>query len=309
MGKIIRKVTEFFRTGLWRLTPGDTSPWRFVAATIVKKVYLAVKFFTQRGVLDRASALTYNTLLAIVPMMAVIFAVARGFGFSKYIEVWFRDLLSSQPLVAETIIGFVNSYLIHTKSGIFLGIGLLFLLWTVCMLLGNIERAFNDIWQVKEGRGAGRSFRNYLAFFLLVPIVIIVFSGISLWIATGVSDISGVFVIGKAANALLGLLPFILMSALFVCLYVLVPNCKVHLRAALFPGILAGIAMQLLQMFYVDVQMYLSSYNAIYGSFAALPLFMLWVYISWCICLFGAQLSYTNQNLEQEALFCTKRMR
>lgn len=97
-----------------------------------------------------ASALTYSTLLAIVPIMAVVFAIARGFGYNKYIESWFRDALASQPQVADVIIGFVNSYLVHTKSGVFLGIGLIFMLCTVIMLINNIEQTFNYIWQVKS---------------------------------------------------------------------------------------------------------------------------------------------------------------
>ena len=111
----------------------------FVLLTILRRLVVTVKFFTTRSVTDMASALTYSTLLAIVPILAVVFAIARGFGFSKYIEIWFRDALSSQPQAADTIIGFVNSYLVHTKSGIFLGIGLLFMLFTVLMLISNIE--------------------------------------------------------------------------------------------------------------------------------------------------------------------------
>ena len=91
----------------------------------VKEIYrtleLTIRFFTAKRVMTQASALTYSSLLAIVPILAVIFAIARGFGYNKYIEIWFRDALSSQPQVADVLAGFVNSYLIHTQSGIFLG--------------------------------------------------------------------------------------------------------------------------------------------------------------------------------------------
>ena len=127
---------------------------------IYRKLYLTIRFFTEKRVMTQASALTYSTLLAIVPILAVVFAIARGFGYNKYIEIWFREALASQPQVAEVIVGFVNSYLVHTKSGIFLGVGLIFMLYTVLMLVNNIEETFNQIWQVNNSRPILRSFAN-----------------------------------------------------------------------------------------------------------------------------------------------------
>ena len=168
MGKII----QFFTTDIWRIGRGDVSPLRWLLVEILKKVLLAIRFFTAKRVLTKASALTYSTLLAIVPILAVVFAIARGFGYNKYIEVWFREAFSSQPQAAEVIIGFVNSYLVHTKSGIFLGIGLLFMLYTVLMLVSNIEEAFNEIWQVKKSRSMFRTFTDYLAMVFVFPILL-----------------------------------------------------------------------------------------------------------------------------------------
>ena len=251
--------------------------------------------------MDSAAALTYSTLLAIVPIMAVVFAIARGFGYNKYIETWFRKALSSQPQVAEAIIGFVNSYLVHTKSGIFLGIGLLFMLWTVIMLISNIEKAFNDIWQVSTPRSIFRTITDYMAMFLLAPIIIVVTSGISIMMATFANGIGETLIVGPTLRFFLRLLPYIIMSGVFIALYVFMPNTKVKIKSAIIPGILAGVAMQGLQLVYIHSQIWVTGYNAIYGSFAALPLFMLWVQISWTICLFGAELAYTNQNLEKFA--------
>ena len=294
----MRRVIDFLTTGIWQVTRDEVSPLLFVGISILKKIILAIRFFTARRVLTRASALTYSTLLAIVPICAVLFAIARGFGFSKYIEAWFRDLLSSQPQVADTIIGFVNSYLVHTKSGIFLGIGLVFMLYTVLMLVSNIEDAFNEVWQVKKGRSLYRTFTDYLALFFVAPIFIVVSSGLSIFLATVASRTPDFLMLGSAVKFLIDLSPYVLMSAFFVVLYIFMPNTRVKPSSAVVPGILAGIAMQVLQYVYINSQIFLSSYNAIYGSFAALPLFMLWMQISWTICLFGAELCYTNQNLD-----------
>lgn len=279
----------------------DISPLRYLLYEVIKKVLLAVEYFTTKRMMDSAAALTYSTLLAIVPIMAVVFAIARGFGYNKYIETWFREALSSQPQVAETIIGFVNSYLVHTKSGIFLGIGLLFMLWTVIMLISNIEKAFNDIWQVSTPRSIFRTITDYMAMFLLAPIIIVVTSGISIMMATFANGIGETLIVGPTLRFFLRLLPYIIMSGVFIALYVFMPNTKVKIKSAIIPGILAGVAMQGLQLVYIHSQIWVTGYNAIYGSFAALPLFMLWVQISWTICLFGAELAYTNQNLEKFA--------
>lgn len=294
----MKRVIDFLTTDIWRITKDDVTPLKYLLLEILKKVLLAVRFFTAKRVLTKASALTYSTLLAIVPILAVVFAIARGFGYNKYIEVWFRDSLSSQPQAAEIIIGFVNSYLVHTKSGIFLGIGLLFMLYTVLMLVSNIEEAFNEIWQVKKSRSVFRTFTDYLAMFFVFPILIVITSGLSIYITAIADRMPDFLMLGSAMRTMIDLIPYVLMACMFIALYIFMPNTKVKFKSVIVPGILAGIAMQGLQFVYINSQIFLSSYNAIYGSFAALPLFMLWMQISWTICLFGAELCYTNQNLD-----------
>lgn len=215
-----------------------------------------------------------------------------------YIEDWFRDLLSSQPDAAETIIGFVNSYLVHTKKGIFLGIGLLFMLWTTLMLISNIESAFNDIWHVKHPRSIFRTITDYVSLFFLLPIFLVVSSGLSIWVTALQDQLSDVIVLGPIMTFFIELSPYILLSAGFVCLYVFMPNTKVKFSSALWPGVLAGICMQIFQMVYINSQIWISNYNAIYGSFAMIPFFLLWLQTSWIICLMGAELTYCKQNSE-----------
>lgn len=298
---MVKKLYRFLREDIWKVQREDISSFRYLLYEVIKKVMLAVEYFTRKRMMASAAALTYSTLLAIVPIMAVVFAIARGFGYSKYIESWFREALASQPQAAEVIIGFVNSYLVHTKSGIFLGVGLLFMLWTVIMLISNIEKAFNDIWQVSTPRSIFRTITDYLAMFFIAPIFLVVTSGISIMMATFADGIGEVLIVGPTLRFVLKLLPYLIMSAVFIAFYVFMPNTKVKVKSAVVPGILAGFAMQGLQLFYIHSQIWVTGYNAIYGSFAALPLFMLWLQISWTICLFGAELAFTNQNLEEFA--------
>jgi membrane protein len=266
---------------------------------IYRIMYLTIRFFTEKRVTAQAAALTYSTLLSMVPILAVVFAIARGFGYNKYIEIWFRQMMSSQPQVADLIVDFVNRYLVHTQSGVFLGVGLLFMLYTVLMLVNNVEETFNGIWRVSNARPLMRSLVNYLAMFFVCPIVILVSMGLSIFMATVADAVERFVLLSSAVRLLLDVSPFLLMSLLFVLLFVYMPNTKVKWSCAIIPGILAGGAMHLLQLFYIYSQIWVTGYNAIYGSFAALPLFMLWVQISWTICLFGAQLTYTNQNLNR----------
>ena len=294
----IGKIIRFVQVDIWHIAPESVPPVRRLLYEVVKVLYLAIRFFTTKQVLNKAAALTYSTLLSIVPILAVVFAIARGFGFNRYIEIWFRDAFSSQPQATEVIIGWVNSYLVHTQSGIFLGVGLVFMLYTVLMLVSNIEQTFNEIWQVKKQRSIFRTFTDYLAMFFMFPILIVISSGLSIFVATIASSLPDFLLLGSFVRFLVKLSPYVLMTVLFIALYVFMPNTHVKVKNAVVPGILAGIAMQWLQFFYIHSQIWMTSYNAIYGSFAALPLFMLWVQISWTICLFGAELTYTSQNLD-----------
>ena len=297
----LNDILRYLTTDIWRIPSEANQGVRHLLIETFKKLYLAVRFFIDKDVMAAASALTYSTMLAIVPILAVVFAIARGFGFNKYIEEWFLSTLSSQPQAADVIVGFVNSYLVHTHSGVILGIGLVFMLWTVIMLIHNIETTFNQIWQVSRQRPWSRKLTDYVAFFFFAPIVIILTSGLTIFLTTMAKQTEGYMLMGPVLRFFIALMPYVVMSAVFVLLYVFMPNTRVKVRHALVPGILAGVAMQLLQYFYIHGQMLLSGYNAIYGSFAALPLFMLWVQLSWTICLFGAELTYTSQNLGEYA--------
>ena len=204
-----------------------------------------------------------------------------------------------KPDATEIIIGFVNSYLINTKKGVFLGIGLLFMLGTVLMLISTIEETFNDIWLVRKPRSMFRTFTDYMALLFALPIGIVAISGLSIWMQAFNRHLIDITIIGPLMKFAIELIPYVVLSAVFVGLYVFMPNTKVRVRSALIPGIAAGVSMQLFQLIYVNSQIWVSNYNAIYGSFAVIPLFMLWMQISWTIILVGAELSYTIQNHDE----------
>lgn len=298
MKETVARLVTFLQVGVWQLTRADTPLWRRILYDVIKKLIIVIRFFTKKMVMRHAAALTYSTLLSIVPILAVVFAIARGFGYGVYVEDWFRSALESQPQAADVLTNFVNSYLVHTNSSVVLGFGMLFMFYTVFMLVSNIEVTFNDIWQVKTSRSVFRMLTDYFAMILLFPVIIVVMSGVSIFFATIEDSMPPyMMLLGPVVRFLISLLPYLLMSAVFIGVYVFIPNTHVKMRYAIVPGIVAGVAMQWVQLFYIHSQIWVSSYNAIYGSFAALPLFMLWLQISWTICLFGATLRYANQNL------------
>ena len=261
----------------------------------VKIIYLSVDQFLNDRIPVRASALTYSTLLSIIPILALLFAIARGFGFDALMEEQIKSGVMSQQ--SELIFSWVNSYLQHAQSGIFIGIGLIMLLFTILMLIDNIERSFNAIWQVKRPRTVFRQITDYFSMLLLLPLLIVISSGLTIFMTTYVKDLETFLLLGPMLKFLVRLIPYALTWGMFIGLYVFMPNTSVKLKHAWFPGILAGSAFQAFQYFYVNSQIWISNYNAIYGSFAAIPMFLLWTQISWTICLFGAQMSYISQNL------------
>ena len=295
----IKDVRHFLDEGIWRVTDDELrNPLKRRWYTLLKVMVLSVQRVSRDRLVNRAAALTYSTLLSIVPIMAILFAIARGFGFSSLMEQQFRQGFEGQSLAVETLLQLIDSYLEHAKSGIFIGVGLVMLLWTVLTLTSNIERTFNQIWQVKKPRSLFRKITDYFSIFLLLPVLIVVSGGLSVFMATMVKDLAGYELMAPVLKWLVRMIPFVFTSIIFVALYIFMPNTKVRLINALLPGVVAGVAFQGFQYFYINSQLWVSGYNAIYGSFAAIPMFLLWTQISWCICLFGAELTYVSQNVE-----------
>ena len=141
-----KDLRNFLDEDIWRVTKEDVNPLTYRLYKILKVLMLTVQRFVRDRIVNRASALTYSTLLSIVPIFAILFAIARGFGFANLMEMQIRQGFEGQSLVVETLMGWIDSYLEHTKSGIFIGVGLVMLLWTVLTLTDNIERNFNQIW-------------------------------------------------------------------------------------------------------------------------------------------------------------------
>jgi membrane protein len=293
---------SFIKDDIWRIRLKDLPPKKSFFIKILRVFLLSIRGFDEDKCQLRASALTFYSLISIVPVAAMAFGIAKGFGFEKLLEKRLLEQFSEHEEVITKIIDFATSLLASTKGGLLAGIGVVILFWAVIKVLGNIEDSFNDIWGIKESRTLGRRFSDYLSVMLLCPILIIMSSSLTVFITTQVTLITEkVALLGMFSPLIffaLKLLPYCLIWILFTFLYVFMPNTKVRFSSGLVAGIMAGTIYQIVQWGYIAFQVGAAKYNAIYGSFAALPLFLIWLQLSFLIVLFGAEFAFAYQNVD-----------
>lgn len=288
-----RRQYDYYTGGVW----SDTrTSWR---VDIIKTLNLSVRSFLNADLQSQAAAMTYRTLLAIVPALALIFAIGRGFGFQNILQTQLFNYFPSQKIALEKAFSFVESYLSQSSEGIFVGVGIVFLLYTLISLLGSVEDSFNRIWGIKHGRSYWRKVTDYTAIFLILPVLMICASGITVFMSSTLQTALPYEFISPLLSWLLDFMSLVLVWFFFAGLYIMVPNTRVKFKNAMIAGILAGTAFTILQWLFVSGQLYVTRYNAIYGSFAFLPLLLIWLQLVWLISLSGAVLCYSSQNIFQ----------
>lgn len=280
------------QSGESNLTGKKRSIYRFI-----KVLVLAFKGFIKDKLAIRASALSYSILFAMVPMFALIIAFAKGFSAEATIENAFQGTYFDQVQLIPTVMGFADRYLSSIHGRLFIGAGILILLWSVMNFFIQVENVFNGIWHVKKRRSPISQFTTYFSAMLIIPVLVIVSGGLSVFVSSSVSQFYIYQVISPVLRIGFKFIPYIIDWILFTILYMFMPNTRVKLKNALVAGIVAGSAFQIFQMMYINGQVYLSRYNVIYGGFAALPLLLLWLHISGMIVLLGAEISFVSQNI------------
>jgi len=295
-----QKIMDYFHVGLWQQKT-ELEEQRFQAQLIryLKIFTLSVQAFIKDNASLRASALTMYTLLSIVPVIAMLFGIAKGFGFEQLLEQRLLDQAPEQNALIEKLFDMAKHLLDSTKGGVVAGFGIVLLFWTVLKVISNIEESFNHIWDVHKPRTPGRKLSDYLSLMLLAPLLLIASSSISVYVQTQLfSLIHAIALPGTIiALKLLSYLPIIILWGLFSFVFIFMPNTAVSYRSGIIAGVISGTVYFIVQSLYVSLQIGVSSYNAIYGSFAALPLFLVWIQIAWIIVLFGSELSFFHQNI------------
>jgi len=303
MGKInISGIINFVKHDIWRIRVHTLPRGKGFLIRQIRVVILSLRGFIEDNCQLKASALTFFSLLSIVPVFAMAFGIAKGFGFEKLLEQQIMDKFDGQGEIFTQVIDFAESMLANTQGGIVAGIGIAVLFWTVIKVLGNIEKSFNDIWGIKNARKMSRKFSDYLSVMIICPVLLILSSSITVFISTQVKNITGQFdILGVFTPVIfigLKLMSYCISWVLFTFLYSFLPNTKVKISSAIMGGIVAGTIYEIVQWGYINFQVGVAKYNAIYGSFAAVPLFLVWLQMSWLIVLLGAEISFASQNVD-----------
>ncbi len=302
---IFSRISRFIEKEIWTISTKDKHPVFSFLVRQCKIILIAARGFSEGKIQLRAAALTFYTILSIVPILAMFFAIAQGFGLGDYLENVIIERFEFQQEIIDKLLEFVDKYLKRFDGGLITIISLLILFWSVLNVFSNIESSFNIIWQVKKSRMASRKFTDYLAILVIAPVFLVLASSFTISQLPSISgSIPFLHYFDTLLRILANVLSYTLIWFVFTIIYIIIPNTKVKFGPAFVAGIFAGTAFQLLQWGYVHFQSLLSGYSAVYGTFAALPVFMIWLELSWLIVLVGAEISFAYQNAthyEQEA--------
>lgn len=303
----MKKLHYFFTHRIWTFQISKLPKRQAFPLQICRVILLTLRYFVKNKCTLHASALTFFTLLSIVPVAGMLFGIAKGYGYDEILKAQLIENMAGQRQVAEWIIQFADNALNKASGGLVAGVGVVLLMWSALKLLTSIEASFNEIWGVKQGRTMMRKISDYMTLLLLCPLLLLIVATSTAFLVTRLQSLGSSLPYGDSIwNHCMVLLaksiPFILSWGAFAFLYVFIPNTKVSIRAGVISGAVTGLFYTILQFGYIYAQRFLTGYNAIYGSFAAVPFFLLWLQISWTLILFGAQSAFAVQNVHDYEL-------
>ncbi len=289
------RIGQFFRHEVWH-DPPDAGRIRQVLLHALRVALITVNSIRNETILLRSSALSYSTLLAVVPLLAIGFSMLKGLGFQTQIEHMLVSYLTAEQ---EQLTSKILEYISNTDFKALGALGTAVLIYAVIMMLSNVERAFNDIWGVSRSRPLVRKISDYISVLLLGPLLIVLSTAMitSMSSYTVVQNLSEYTVFRDFFFVFNTVIPHLGLWIAFTAMYIMMPNTRVRLVPALIAGVVCGSAWELAFHVYTGFNIGMARYNTIYGTFAALPIFIIWIYISWVIVLVGAQISNAVQQI------------
>jgi len=301
MKKRINSIIRFIRYDMWRRTATEFDGFfQRLGYIIIRTIVLVIRAFASKNLNDKAKSITYSLIFAIVPILAMIIAIADGFGVKGIIEKQLNSSFLGETNLVPTIMEMVERYLETAQGGVFIGIGLLILLWAVYSFFQSVETAFNQIWNVKRSRSILRQATTYIAIVVFIPVIIVCSAGLTIAIQSAAEGLIQWpwlhdFILTDDARYL----QFLMCWIAFTWMYIAIPNTKVRWVNALVPGILMGSLFQLLQMFSVYLIALLSRTSIVYGAFAVIPILLTLLQYTSLLLLIGAEMTYAIQNNEE----------
>ena len=297
VNKRLQQIREFIQYDLWRQPhTAIHSPKKRLWYRTLQTIILVARGFKDQVLVVRANSLSFSLLFAFIPMMALIYAIARGFGFEEVIQEILSGSFLDEANIAPVLIDWIERYLETAREGLFLGIGLIVLIWAVYAFFNMLENSFNSIWNVKKTRSFTRRLTNYLITLLLVPVLVVVTSGISIFLNSTEILASVLDAIEPIRKFMLRFIPFIATAGVFTWIFVAIPNTKVKFSSAIIPGILMGLLYQLVQALSMYLVVLFTRMSIVYGAFSAIPLVLIWLHITCWLLLVGAELAFAIQN-------------
>lgn len=297
MNPRIQRIREFIQYDLWRQSHiGVHAPKKRLLYRILQTLILVGRGFKDQVLVVRANSLTFALLFAFIPMMALIYAVARGFGFEELVSQQLTGSFLAEANIAPILLEWVERYLATARDGLFVGIGLVVLIWAVYAFFNMLENSFNSIWNVKKTRSFGRRMTNYVMTLLLVPILVVVTSGISIFLNSTEVLSSVLQSVEPLRKFMLRFIPFVATSAVFTWIFIAIPSTKVKFSSAIIPGVLMGFFYQVVQALSMYLVVLFTRMSIVYGAFSAIPLVLIWLNITCWLLLIGSALAFAIQN-------------
>lgn len=298
----IRRIIEFFRDGIWHINTSDLGQAKAKVVRYIRIIILTAKNFTHQNVGQQAVALSFFTTMSFVPFLAVAFAISNYAGLGNYLRELIYDNFGHDMIVDQTLT-FADNIIAASQKDIYGIISSMVFLWMVIWLLSRVEWSFNRIWKVDRNRILWKRITAYTLTIITSPFIIIVFLSVSLTITDSINTLGlEIPFLSSFSTFLIWLVFFAFMLIVLTVMYILIPNAKVRLLPALSAAVISSMAFTVVQYLYLETQMFVSRMNAVYGIFAAIPLFMVWLNIGWFIVLLGSELSYVFQNVDRYPL-------
>ena len=293
------KLKRFFSEDIWAMEMEELSKARARFIKYVKVLIITVKTFAQQKVGPRAIALSYLSMMAIVPILAIVFGITGGFGLGDKLKEFMYSNFGGNEQLIDTVLQFAQNIIDTAQSGWMGFFSALLFIWIVFRLMMNVESAFNNVWKVEQSRNFMKRFAFYIAIILLAPFVIFVMFAGSFVYSNALDYIGLNLEEFSFIKKFISWAMFVVVAGMtFSAMYKFIPNYKVNYSTALRAAFFAAFAFAAVQFFYLETQLLVSRLNGIYGTFAAVPLFMIWLNISWNIVLIGAEVSYAFQHVD-----------
>lgn len=297
MKQRLQHFKEFIQYDLWRQSHMNIhTPRKRLWYRILQTIILVARGFKDQVLVVRANSLSFALLFAFIPMMALIYAIARGFGFEEVLQETLSGSFLAEANIAPVLIEWIERYLETARGGFFLGMGLIVLVWAVYAFFNMLENSFNSIWNVKQSRSLGRRLTNYIMTLLLVPILVVVTSGISIFLNSAEVLSSVLEAIEPIRKFMLRFIPFVATTAVFTWIFTAIPNTKVKFSSAFIPGIIMGLLYQVVQSLSMYLVVLFTRMSIVYGAFSIIPLVLIWLNITCWLLLIGAELAFAIQN-------------